>query len=424
MTSPYKKIVGFVAVAAIAASAFLAGIFVGLNNQSDIERATTLFNKEPAISDPTVDFEAFWRAWNILNERYVSNDGPTDQEKVWGAISGLTESLGDPYTVFFPPEEKKLFESDINGEFSGVGMEIGIRDGILTVIAPLKDTPAFNAGMQSGDQVIRIDGESSAGLTIEEAVRLIRGEKGTKVTLTVLRENESEPLEISIIRDTIAIPTIDVEFRTDTGTEISQEEKPFGTPADQSEVYVIRLYNFSATSANQFRESLRNFVISGKDKLILDLRNNPGGFLESAVDMASWFLPAGKVVVRESVGGEEGRIYRSRGYDIFNDNLKMVILVNGGSASASEILAGALQEHGIATLVGTQTFGKGSVQELVSVTEDTSLKVTVARWLTPNGISISEGGLTPDVEVEITIEDINASFDPQLQKAIDILSDN
>jgi len=423
MISPYKKVVGFVVLIAIVLGAFLLGIFVGSKDQSEIDKATTLFNKNSSIANPTVDFEAFWHAWNILNERYVSNDGPTDQEKVWGAISGLTDSLGDPYTVFFPPEEKKLFESDINGEFSGVGMEIGIRDGILTVIAPLKDTPAFNAGMQSGDQVIRIDGESSADLTIEEAVRLIRGERGTEVSLTVLREGEAEPLEVVIVRDTIAIPTIDVEFRTGTGEQIASAEKPFGTPADQSEVYVIRLYNFSATSANQFRESLRNFVISGKDKLIVDLRNNPGGFLESSVDMASWFLPAGKVIVRESVGDEEGRIYRSRGYDIFNDKLKMVVLVNGGSASASEILAGALQEHGIATLVGTQTFGKGSVQELVAVTEDTSLKVTVARWLTPNGISISEGGLTPDVEVEITIEDVEAGFDPQLKKAIQILSE-
>jgi len=158
--------------------------------------------------------------------------------------------------------------------------------------------------------------------------------------------------------------------------------------------------------------------------LILDLRNNPGGFLESSVDMASWFLPAGKVVVREEIRGEEGRVYRSRGYNIFNDNLRMVILVNGGSASASEILAGALQEHGIATLVGTKTFGKGSVQELIPITEDTALKVTIARWLTPSGTSISEGGLTPDVEVEITIEDIEVGVDPQLKKAIDILSDN
>lgn len=421
MTSSYKKIILSAVLVTVVGGAFLIGILVGSNNQSDIQKATTLFNKNPDIAGSTIDFESFWRVWNILNERYVSSDGPSDQEKVWGAISGLTSSLGDPYTVFFPPEEKKLFESDINGEFSGVGMEIGIRDGVLTVIAPLKDTPAFRAGIQSGDQIIRIDGETSADLTIEEAVRLIRGEKGTEVTLTVLRENEPNPLEISIVRDTIAIPTIDVELRTNTGKKISAE-KPFGTPTDQSEIYVIRLYNFSANSANQFRESLRNFVISGKNKLILDLRNNPGGFLESAVDMASWFLPAGKVVVREEIRGKEGKVYRSRGYNIFNDNLKMVILVNSGSASASEILAGALQEHGVATLVGTKTFGKGSVQELIPVTKDTSLKVTIARWLTPSGTSISEGGLTPDVEVKVTIKDVEKGVDPQLKKAIDILS--
>ncbi len=421
MTYTYKKVILLVFVLVLIPGVFLAGLFIGSGGKTDIEKATALFNKTPDIKNPTIDFEAFWKVWNILNERYVTSDGPSDQEKVWGAISGLTNSLGDPYTIFFPPEEKKLFESDINGEFTGVGMEIGIRDSILTVIAPLKDTPAFRAGIQSGDQIIRIDGETSADLSIEEAVRLIRGEKGTEVLLTVLRKDESNPLEISIVRDTIAIPTIDVELRTDTGKKVSAE-KPFGTPSDQSEIYVIRLYNFSANSANQFRESLRNFVISGKNKLILDLRNNPGGFLESSVDMASWFLPAGKVVVREEIRGKEGRVYRSRGYNIFNDNLKMVILVNSGSASASEILAGALQEHGIATLVGTKTFGKGSVQELIPITEDTALKVTIARWLTPSGTSISEGGLTPDVEVKVTVKDIEKGIDPQLKKAIDILS--
>jgi carboxyl-terminal processing protease len=188
-------------------------------------------------------------------------------------------------------------------------------------------------------------------------------------------------------------------------------------------VFLIELYNFSANSPNLFRAALRQFIESGSDKMIFDLRGNPGGFLEAAIDMASWYLPAGKVVVREDFGGARSeKVYRSRGYDIFTDNLKFAILVNGGSASASEILAGALSEHDKAILIGEKTFGKGSVQELINITPNTSLKITVARWLTPNGRSISEEGITPDILVKRTAEDIAASRDPQLQKAIEILT--
>jgi carboxyl-terminal processing protease len=186
---------------------------------------------------------------------------------------------------------------------------------------------------------------------------------------------------------------------------------------------VLELYNFSAQSPRLFRNALRDFVASGSDKLIVDLRGNPGGFLEAAVELASWFLPPGKPVVIEDFGKQgERRVHRSRGYNVFNENLKMVILINNGSASASEIFAGALREHGRAKLVGTQTFGKGSVQELVKITPETSLKVTVARWLTPNGVSISEGGLTPDIEVKMTPEDAKKKRDPQMEKAIELLT--
>jgi len=356
-----------------------------------------------------VDFDPVWRAWNVLNTKYVpatSTDPVTDQDRVWGMIAGMTNALGDPYTVFFPPEDAELFESEISGNFEGVGMEIGMRDDVLTVVAPLKDTPAYKAGIESGDTIIQIDGESTQGITVDKAVKKIRGERGTSVEFTIIREGEDEPLTISVVRDVINIPTV--------STDVSK-----GAGLREDGVYVIELYNFSATSQFLFREALRSFIESGSDKLILDLRGNPGGYLEAAVDMASWFLPTGKVVVSER--GEEERIHRSRGYAVFNENLKMAILVNGGSASASEILAGALQEHGIATLVGEQTFGKGSVQELVDITPETSLKVTVARWFTPNGTSISERGLTPDIEVERTREDYENDRDPQKERAAEYL---
>ncbi len=416
----YKRILIYVLVLIAIGGSFFIGVYTGYEAKPEVEKVITLSGKED-MKPVTVDFEAFWKVWNVINEKYVSSGDVDDQEKVWGAIEGLAASLGDPYTVFFPPEENEMFESDIKGEFQGVGMEIGIRNNVLTVIAPLKDTPAERAGIRSGDIVIKIDGTISTDLSIDEAVRLIRGPKGEKVVLTIVRENNgSEPIELEIVRDVIKIPTADTAIRDKNGLIVENPEK-----SSNSDIFVISLYNFSAQSANIFRDYLQDFVNSGKTKLILDLRGNPGGYLEAAVDMASWFLPKGKVIVRESFGeGKEGKVYRSKGYDIFNDNLKMVVLVNAGSASASEILAGALSEHGVATIVGTKTFGKGSVQELVPITKDTSLKITVARWLTPKGVSISEKGIAPDVEVEMTKEDLENKKDPQMKEAIKILTES
>lgn len=383
---------------------FGGGYYFGLRHKTEIEKVN-LQNKEPTIviSD-SVDFAPFWKAWNVLSERYVSKKKiPDNQERVWGAISGLASSMGDPYTTFFPPAEAKAFNETIKGEFSGVGMEIGIRDRTITVISPLKATPAYNAGVKAGDKILKIDGTPTNDMTVDKAVSLIRGKKGTVVALSLFRDGLKQPLELKITRDTIIIPTIDTENRKDG-------------------IFVIKLYSFSANSPDLFRNALREFVQSGDDKLILDLRNNPGGYLEAAVDMGSWFLPVGKAIVREDAGKNGGeKVYRSKGYNIFTDRLKFVILINKGSASASEILAGALSEQGVAKLVGERTFGKGSVQELIKLTPETSLKVTIARWLTPNGISISEGGLKPDVEVLPTDNDIVKNLDPQLDKAVNIL---
>ncbi|MDP3874967.1 MAG: S41 family peptidase [bacterium] len=379
-------------------------------NSGEKSLSTTIVGVENgAEGEPSnIDFAPFWKAWNLINEKYVpastTAETVSDQEKVWGAIKGLTRSLGDPYTVFFPPVESELFESDIRGNFEGVGMEVVAKDGAITVIAPLKNSPAERAGIVASDRIIKIDGKETVNLSTEDAVQIIRGPKGTRVTLTIFRNDAGEPIDIDVIRDVIDIPTI------------STKELPGG-------IFVIELYSFSAQSPNLFRAALREFILSGNDKLILDLRGNPGGYLEAAIDMASWFLPPSKVVVREDFGrARDEKIYRSKGYDIFSENLKFVILVDRGSASASEILAGALAEHGRAILVGDQTFGKGSVQELVNITSGTSLKITIARWLTPNGLSISEDGIKPDYLVKYTPADKEASRDPQLEKAIEILT--
>lgn len=361
-----------------------------------------------------VDFSPVWKAWATINEKFVPAsvassststpqiEGTPEQKRVYGMIQGLAESLGDPYTFYLPPVEQKQFQDDLSGEFTGVGMEIAIKSEVLTVVAPLKGTPAQRAGIKPADMVLKIDGVDTKGMDITTAVNRIRGPKGTEVVLHIFREGWKEPQDIKVIRDVINVPIVDTE------------RKPNG-------VFVISLHSFTANSSQLFRDALREFVESGSSKLVLDLRGNPGGYLEAAVDMASWFLPTGKVVVTEDYAGhQENIIHRSRGYDIFNNNLKVIILVDKGSASASEILAGALQQHGIAKLVGTNTFGKGSVQELVPITDTTGLKITVARWLEPDGTHIPLEGITPDVEVKIP-DDNKPPADPQMDKALELL---
>ncbi|MFM7089009.1 MAG: S41 family peptidase [Candidatus Paceibacterota bacterium] len=397
-----KWLVGLVLILALAV--FFSGIFIGGKYSSSIERFVPLSNIS-ADQKLGVNFASFWKVWNAIDEKYPNATETNDEERVYGAIKGLVGSLQDPYSNFFDPYETELFEADIAGNFSGVGMEIGLKDGILTVIAPLKETPAYKAGIKSGDKILKINDAVTTDMTVDEAIKRIRGERGTTVTLTIFHETDVEPKEIKIVRDIINVPTLDTELRKDG-------------------IFVISLYSFSANSAELFRNAIKEFTESNTDKMLLDLRGNPGGYLEAAVDMASWFLDNGKTVVIEDYGtAREQKKYRSNGYDIFNENLKFVILVDGGSASASEILAGAMQDYKKAKLVGTKTYGKGSVQEVVEITKDTILKVTVANWNTPNNNSINNKGLTPDYEVKVTPKDIEAKKDPQLDKAVQLLLD-
>lgn len=402
-TPPRVSLLAGVGLALVfAGAAFLSGVHIGSDTRLEAN-ISSLF-AAPQAADERADLSRFWRVWELLDERFVSPNEPdpkTTEERIDGAIRGLVETYGDPYTVYLPPEDAALFEEDIAGNFEGVGMEIGQRDGRLTIIAPLPNTPAERAGVRSGDVIIRIDGESTEGMSVDAAVKRIRGEKGTEVALTLLREGNSELLEVPIVRDTINIPTIATD--------------------DHGDVFVIRLFNFSAMAEARLQQALREYVESGDRKLVLDLRGNPGGYLQSAVNIASFFLPTGKVVVREHFGdGRNERVYRSTGKLLGQHApTDMVVLIDGGSASASEILAGALGEHGVATLIGAQTFGKGSVQELLSLGGGASLKVTVARWLTPDGNSISDGGLTPDIEIPADSENLDA--DVQLEAALDYL---
>ncbi len=391
----------------ILGAVFFSGFYIGDQSGKHSIAQSIILNS--TSTDETIDFAPFWKVWNAINEKYIptnstsTNSVVSNQTRVYGAISGMVDSLGDPYTVFFPPVEAKQFSQEIGGQIEGVGMEVDVVDGVLTVISPVKGTPAYNAGMKTGDKILKINDTITTGLTTQQAINIIRGKKGTSVTLTVSRTEIKDPFQVTMVRDVINLPTVDTDTKGD--------------------VFIIKLYSFSAISPNLFRDALRSFVQSGKSKLIIDLRGNPGGYLEAAQDIASWFLPTGDVVVKEEFRDpNDEQIYRSKGYNIFNDQLKLVILIDGGSASASEILAGALHDHGIATLIGAQSFGKGSVQELVQITSDTSLKVTIAKWLTPNGISISHQGLTPDIAVKLDEDAFKKGNDTQLNKALEFLS--
>lgn len=364
----------------------------------------------------SVDFSSVWRAWRIIDERFVpaavasstpftaTSTQEAIDKRVFGMISGLVDSLEDPYSFFLPPVENQEFADSLSGLFEGVGMEIDVKDGSLTVVSPIKDSPAYRAGIKAGDIVDEIDGIDTTGLSVEVAVKKIRGPKGTVVTLAILRKGWTEPRDFKVTREIINVPTV------------TTEEKAGG-------VFVISIRTFTANSTDLFRAALREFIQSGKTSLVLDLRGNPGGYLEASVDMASFFLPSGATVVTEDYAGHGANIvHRSSGYNIFNNNLKLVVLVDKGSASASEILAGALRDHGKAKLIGTNTFGKGSVQELIEITPDTSLKLTVARWVAPGGEHIPLTGIVPDIVVEVTEEDVSAGEDPQMAKALEYLS--
>jgi carboxyl-terminal processing protease len=386
---------------------FGAGFYYGnVHEQQYGNNASFLPAQSVAAED--VDFSIFWEAWNVLNEKFVSRTSSSteslttpDRERVYGAIQGMTRALGDPYTTFLPPTENEVFSENISGEFGGVGMEVGLRDGILTIISPLKGTPAERAGLKPGDKVLAIDSDTTENLSLQAAVQKIRGKVGTEVILTILSENGQSPEEVAVERDTIQVPTIETTL--------------------QDDAFIIALYNFSAQSPRLFREALKEFKASGKENLIVDLRGNAGGFLQAAVEISSYFIDEGKVIVREDFGDKrDPQVYRSKSYDLLPSDINVAVLVNGGSASAAEIVAGALRDHGVAQLVGTQTFGKGSVQELVQLSEETALKVTVARWMTPNNVSISDGGLTPDIVVE-PAEDETTETDLQLDRAVRLL---
>ncbi len=386
----YKFFLFVVGVSLIIAS-FSSGFFLG--------KSTV---KCRVCPPENVDFSLFWEAWNQVHQKFVDHKKLEVQKMIYGAISGMLKSLDDPYTVFFEPRDSKVFSEDISGKFEGVGMEIGIVKGELQVITPLEGSPAQKAGLLAGDKIVKIDGKPSLNISVEEAVKLIRGSRGTEVTLTIAREGWEDTRDFTIKRNVIEIPSLKWEIKDE-------------------DIAYIRLYHFTQLASYDFNKASKEILKSPAKRIILDLRNNPGGYLEVARNIAGWFLRDGDLVAIEDFGGKQpAEEYRTRGRGSFYD-YPIVCLINKGTASGAEILAGALRDDRNVILIGEKSFGKGSVQELVRLSDGSSLKITVAKWLTPKGKSISEVGLEPDIKVEMTEEDYKEGRDPQLQKAIEVI---
>jgi len=353
-----------------------------------------------------VDFSLFWETWQDLKNSYVNPQKFDIQKMIYGAISGMVNSLGDPYTVFFSPDDSKKFNESAEGVFEGIGAEIDKRNGQILIVAPLEGTPAQKAGLRAGDKILKIDDKTTDNMTTEEAVTLIRGPKDTEVTLTILREGWEKSQEFTIKRTLITVPSLKWELKTASNGDT---------------VAYIRLYQFSENATSDFYKAASEILKSPANKIILDLRDNPGGYLEVAENLAGWFLKKGDLILIQDNGEGKGKSEsRAAGNEKFLD-FPMVILINNGSASASEILAGALRDDRGVKLIGEKSFGKGTVQQLIPLSDGSSLKVTIAKWLTPKGVSIIDNGLEPDVKIEITESDYNEGKDPQLDKALEVI---
>lgn len=373
--------------AALIVAIFVVGVFIGRSSVSDssahgtAQAPITIKNRDyKNASAKDLDFKQFWQVWSKVQDKYVKR--PADEQQMfYGAIAGMVASLGDPYSVYFTPEIAQQFQEELEGSFSGIGAEVGMKDNRVVIIAPLPESPAEAAGLRPGDYIAEINEKSTAGLSVEEAVKQIRGPEGTDVTLTIEREGAKGSTKITIKRRKIELKSVTHQMLPDN-------------------VLLITLSSFNEQTMPQFNAAIATAQQKKVSGIVLDLRNNPGGYFDTAISVASEWLMPGQVVVAE----REGKDAQSQEFKTVGSHrlrgIKTAVLINGGSASASEIVAGALQDHQMAKVIGTKSFGKGSVQEYEELADGSALKLTVALWYTPKDRSINESGIQPDVVIE------------------------
>lgn len=374
------------------------------NLPSPFEKIT---HREKPTEIPAGNMQVFWDTWKTILLKYVGRQHLDSQKMIEGASAGLVQSLNDPYSIFLNKKQTKDLSEELSGEFFGVGMEIGRKDGSLVVIAPLPNTPAARGGLQPNDIILKINKKDATNLPVAEAAKLIRGPQNTSVTLTIYRPQWGKTKEIKLIRKKIAIPSLHWQMI-------------------DNKIAYLQIYNFNQPLLAKFYKAAVEITTANPKGIVIDLRNDPGGYLESVINISGWFIPKGEVVLKEDFGNQKVKLYRSKGPDVFQ-NIPLVVLVNKGTASAAEILAGALRDDRGIKLIGEKTFGKGSVQELVPIEDGDSVKITIAKWLTPKGVVIQGNGLTPDFKVQNdseigTYEKINLAKDKQLQKALEVIT--
>ncbi|OIO19598.1 MAG: hypothetical protein CO029_04540 [Candidatus Magasanikbacteria bacterium CG_4_9_14_0_2_um_filter_41_10] len=403
----WAKRLGFVIVLLLV---FGGGIFFGSyygvkqyvsgdSGQVEISKILDLYGK---TRSEDVSFDQFWDVWDMVKSKHV--DQPvSDVDLFYGAISGMVAGLNDPYSTFFPPAEAKEFARDLAGEFEGIGAEIGVHDGQLTIVAPLPQSPAEKAGLKAGDKIFAIEGKDTFNMTLEQAVLTIRGKKGTTVVLTISHDGLADVQDVSVIRDTITVPTVNWEMK-------------------DKKIAYMRLNYFNETTWPEFDKAVREILAEGAKGLVFDMRSNPGGFLQTSIDVASEWIDSG-VIVSERFADDKSNEHQSRGKHRLS-GMPTVVLVDGGTASGSEIVAGAIQDYGVGTIMGQQTFGKGSVQDFQVLPDGSALKLTIAKWFTPKDRAINGEGITPDVvldEMFVTHED-KLVTDIGLEKAMELLT--
>lgn len=392
----------------IALLTFILGWQVGHHELTspfgNYQTSATITNKE-VPKNVNIDFKLFWDTWDLVSRTYIDKSAIDPQKMFYGAIQGMVAAIGDPYTVFLPPDSQKAMQEQIGGSFDGVGIELGFNaDKRLVVIAPLDGTPADKAGIKAGDIIVKIADKDTTNVTLPDAVKLIKGPKGTSITLTIFRDGEKTTRDVKLTRDTIVVKSVTVTYKnTKSGKKIA----------------VIKLSQFGERTNDEWDAAVSDVLASGSQGIVLDMRNNPGGLLESAVYIGSEFLDGGNVVLSEDAQKQRTPYPVNRQGKLLK--LPMMVLVNKGSASAAEIVSGALQDRGRAKLVGEKTFGKGTVQETQDLPGGTGIHITTHRWLTPNGRwTNATKGFDPDYPVALDPND--ATKDAQLDKALDLLN--